>query len=404
MIELISDTFKLRLKLLDSWARCPRKISVIVPKIIIFFITVLLAASCSSQKAEIMSLVASSQPLFTIGDEGSGHYYTGIGYLAGENGLIYAWDKVRSEQIDAYDKNGNFLFSFGRKGQGPGEFQAIVCVAVDPHGDIWVSSSLGRPLEIFTADGHFKNELPLPADVSGLFIDKITFDREGNLYLLGGNEEKQRLIYKYDSQRNYRQLIYSQKESHGHAIASFIPDFALDEAGNIYITDSFDYLVYKYSKDGNLIKTFKGKKIKKEPITDHDFNVFDNDMKIIRFPNSQLILQELKGPSRFFPAIFGLNIDGAKIYVWTGLRDAKKRYIVDIYDLNFKQLGQACYFNFIRNNIAQIEGGRLYIPSIENYDIKVMNQLGRLCLSNTADRLNVYPINGVGPADVIHNK
>jgi len=116
-------------------------------------------------------------------------------------------------------------------------------------------------------------------------------------------------------------------------------------------------------------------------------------MKIIRFPNSERILQELKGPSRYFPAIFGLNIDDGKIYVWTGQRDDKKRYIVDVYDLNFSQLGQACYFNFIRNNIAQIADGRLYIPSIENYDIKVMKHLGRLCLSNMPDKLNVYPIN-----------
>jgi len=99
--------------------------------------------------------------------------------LAGENGLIYVWDKMRNDSLDAYDKNGNFLFSFGRKGQGPGEFQAIGCVAVDPDGDIWVSSSFGRPLEIFSQDGHFKNELPLPADLSGLFIDKILLTAKG---------------------------------------------------------------------------------------------------------------------------------------------------------------------------------------------------------------------------------
>jgi len=47
-------------------------------KLMISFITILLAASCSSQKAEIMSLTASSQPLFTIGDEGSGHIIPGL--------------------------------------------------------------------------------------------------------------------------------------------------------------------------------------------------------------------------------------------------------------------------------------------------------------------------------------
>jgi len=215
MIELISDSSRPGHRLLDLCAWCRRKVSAIIPGIIIFFMALLLAASCSSQKAEIRSLAASSQPLFTVGDEKSGHYYTWVGYLAGENGLIYAWDKMRNDSIDVYDKNGNFLFSFGRRGQGPGEFQAIGCVAVDPQGDIWVSSSFGRPLEIFTADGQFKNELHLPAGLSRLFIDKITLDPEGNLYLLGGNEEKKILIYKYDSQRNHSQLIYEQKKAMG---------------------------------------------------------------------------------------------------------------------------------------------------------------------------------------------
>lgn len=68
------------------------------------------------------------------------------------------------------------------------------------------------------------------------------------------------------------------------------------------------------------------------------------------------------------------------------------RYIVDIYDLNFKMIGEAFFFNWIRRNLAQIVDGKLYIPSIDNYDGNIMRRLGGLCLSIVAEKLNISPI------------
>jgi len=123
MIELISDSSRPGHRLLDLCAWCRRKVSAIIPGIIIFFMALLLAASCSSQKAEIRSLAASSQPLFTVGDEKSGHYYTWVGYLAGENGLIYAWDKMRNDSIDVYDKMGTFYFRLAEEARARVNFK-----------------------------------------------------------------------------------------------------------------------------------------------------------------------------------------------------------------------------------------------------------------------------------------
>ncbi len=42
--------------------------------------------------------------------------------------------------------------------------------------------------------------------------------------------------------------------------------------------------------------------------------------------------------------------------------------------------------------MARIVGGKLYIPSIENYQVELVKNLGRLGLTNVPEYLNVYKI------------
>lgn len=199
-------------------------------------------------------------------------------------------------------------------------------------------------------------------------------------------------IYKYEIMEDCWEQIYKQEKRRQVSFVHFIPDMVLDEQGNLYITDSFDYRVYQYTKERKLQVRYEDKKAKKEPITDKEFNVFDNDFKIIRFPEYKVIAQQLTGPSRYFPIIFGINIDGGKIFIWTSERDDIGRYKVDIFDVRFNKIGKTSYFNFIRDNLARIVGGKLYIPSIENYQVELVRNLGRLGLTNIPDHLNVYRI------------
>jgi len=125
---------------------------------------------------------------------------------------------------------------------------------------------------------------------------------------------------------------------------------------------------------------------------DRDFNIFDNDFKIIRYPEYKGLLAQLNGSSRYFPAIFGINIDCGLTYVWTSRRDEMNRYIVDVYNKNFNKIGKACYFNLVRDNLAQVIGGKLYIPSLENYHQELTKRVGRLSFFNIPDRLNIFMI------------
>jgi len=347
---------------------------------------------CQKNNQNIITLVESNKPLYTCGGEASNRYYHSIWkYFLDRSGKAYVWGQVKLDHIDVYDRSGRFLFDFGRKGQGPAEFQALTCGAVDSSGNIWIYDGNHKSLKVFFNDGKFKKETPLPDEIAPLYMQKMVFSTGDVLYILCSSNEGEIFIFKYDIKDSKASLIYNEKRRMRVNFVKFIPDFALDEEGNIYITDSFEYKVHKYSKEGVFIKTFENKKAKKELIDKNDFNIFDNNMKIIRYPGYWQILNRLKGQSRYFPVIFGINIDEGLMYLWTSRRNGAM-YIIDVYDLNFSKVGTACYFNSIRENLAQILDGKLYIPSIENYDPRVADDLGRLALSNAPERLNVYMI------------
>lgn len=359
---------------------------------IIFFLLLCLCFTfCQKNNQDIPMLVESKKPVYTCGGDTSNRYYHSIwSCFLDRSGRAYVWDQVALDHIDVYDSFGRFLFEFGRKGQGPSEFQALTCGAVDSRDNIWIYDGNHKSLKVFFKDGKFMKEIPLPEDIEPLYMQKMVFNSENRLYILCSKNKGEIFIFKYDPKESKASLIYSEKRRMRVNFVYFIPDFALDEEGNLYVTDSFEYKVHKYSKEGTLIKTFENKKAKKEAIDKKDFNIFDNNMKMTRYPYKE-ILNRLKGPSRYFPVIFGINIDQGLMYIWTSKRNGAM-YIIDVYDLDFSRVGNACYFNSIRRNLAQIIDGKLYIPSIENYDPRETDSLGKLGLTNAPEQLNVYTI------------
>lgn len=101
---------------------------------------------------------------------------------------------------------------------------------------------------------------------------------------------------------------------------------------------------------------------------------------------------ELKGPSGFFPAIFGINIDGKRIYVWTCQQDPEKKYLVDVYDQDFKHLCTTSYYNEIGNNQVFIKNQRFYIPNIGHDNVDYKRSIGRFSVFNIPNMINVYQI------------
>jgi len=118
-------------------------------------------------------------PELTIGiEEGDENYMFGnsIQVIADDQGCFYVldWDRKR---IQKYDPEGKYLFTIGRKGQGPGEFGNIWEMRFDSEGNIYATDIVNNRVSFFsTADGQFKKQFRIEQNIGGvIFLSNTKF-------------------------------------------------------------------------------------------------------------------------------------------------------------------------------------------------------------------------------------
>jgi hypothetical protein len=93
-----------------------------------------------------------------------------IQVAADEKGAIYVvnWDRKR---IQKYDAKGKYLFTMGRKGQGPGEFQNIWSPRFDGQGRIYATDiSAARVIFFDKENGRFQVEIKTGQQAGAVFL------------------------------------------------------------------------------------------------------------------------------------------------------------------------------------------------------------------------------------------
>lgn len=113
-------------------------------------------------------------------------------------GNIYVLDR-KASHIKVYDKNGKFLRTISKKGQGPGEVQGPRDIHINPKGEILVNDLSTRRLLFFSLDGQFIREVSA-GKMWMLLNPKV--DNSGNIiaaFTLMGKEFKEELK-KFNSQ------------------------------------------------------------------------------------------------------------------------------------------------------------------------------------------------------------
>ena len=70
-------------------------------------------------------------------------------------GNIYISDGYVNSRVAKADKNGNWLKSWGERGDKPGEFNTPHSIAADAKGNIYVADRFNRRIQVFDTDGNF---------------------------------------------------------------------------------------------------------------------------------------------------------------------------------------------------------------------------------------------------------
>jgi hypothetical protein len=81
-----------------------------------------------------------------------------VGAAVAEDGTAFLLDMTECRVL-AYAASGQFLRSFGRRGQGPGEFSWPMIIRLSPAGEVLVEDFSGRKVSVFSPDGRFQRAI-----------------------------------------------------------------------------------------------------------------------------------------------------------------------------------------------------------------------------------------------------
>ena len=139
-------------------------------------------------------------------------------------------------KVVKFDKDGNFIKAWGKKGTGPGEFDIAHSIAIDAQGLVYVADRNNQRIQVFDADGKYLRESKHPGTPCGLFIDP-----NQNLWLAHGHAGR---LIKLDLNGNVLGSTGSQGKGPGQfGEAHFL---AVSAQGDVFVADTLNWRVQKF--------------------------------------------------------------------------------------------------------------------------------------------------------------
>lgn len=207
------------------------------------------------------------EPVIKLGDLDSPDEHTAF-YLPAavavdRGGNIYVLDSGNN-RIQKFSPDGKFLASFGRFGQGPGEFVYPGWLDIDSAGNLYVADPHNQRIQVLGPDGKNIKTIKL----TDLEIGKIFVATNGNLIMeepaIGfrfAGDDKERteklpgLIKVMDPTGKVIKEIGERLDMKNELLTNTINNavITLDEHDNIYLVFPYQNRIEKYSAEGELI-------------------------------------------------------------------------------------------------------------------------------------------------------
>jgi len=172
-----------------------------------------------------------------------------------EKDMIYVLD-TKEAHVKVFDKNGDYVKTVGRKGQGPGEMSLPFSVCITSQNEIMVQDLNNRRIMFYSLDGNFIKSL----STANILIVGSNIDSKGNIIGIVSTRgpEKQIIeLKKFDSNLNYLySLISFSLPSGSSTFNPFMPElcWAVSKDDSVICGYPEKYELKVYNSEGNVIK------------------------------------------------------------------------------------------------------------------------------------------------------
>ena len=90
-------------------------------------------------------------------------------------GNIYVSDGYINSRVAKFDKDGNWVTSFGDRGSNPGQFRTVHAIAADKDGNLYVADRANRRIQVLDTEGHVKRIITIDIPANNKHL--IMYDR-----------------------------------------------------------------------------------------------------------------------------------------------------------------------------------------------------------------------------------
>jgi DNA-binding beta-propeller fold protein YncE len=181
---------------------------------------------------------------------GDGQFMAPRNLAVGPDGSIYVADSG-NHRIQVFDPQGNFITKWGSMGTEPGQFNEPWDVAVAQDGTVFVADTWNHRIQAFTSTGEFLNAFGSFANVQtdaqaepGMFWGPrgLAIDAEGNLYVTDTGNKR---VEKFSPEGEFLALWGGG----GIVPGSFEEPVGIDidSQGNFYVADTWNRRIQKFN-------------------------------------------------------------------------------------------------------------------------------------------------------------